>query len=36
MDQRICLFFISGLFALNSLYVFTVWPGFGEIQEDSG
>jgi amino acid transporter len=26
MDQRICLFFIIGLFALNSLYVFTIWP----------
>jgi amino acid transporter len=25
-DQRICLFFILGLLALNSLYVFTIWP----------
>jgi len=26
IDQRICLFFILGLFVLNALYVFTVWP----------
>ncbi len=26
IDQRIALFFILGLFVINSLYVFTVWP----------
>ncbi len=26
MDQRICLFFIVGLFILNTVYVYTAWP----------
>jgi amino acid transporter len=26
IDQRICLFFIIGLFVVNALYVFTIWP----------
>jgi amino acid transporter len=26
VEQRICLFFIAGLFLLNILYAYTVWP----------